>query len=103
MMRKAFIFTPAVLGLMLGIWWVAKGVAPWDVGATLVYTVAICATVYGLSYITSTAAFMFFAIMTLAGEIYYLLNQFHAGNISQQTLIYLLIAIIIALMAERGN
>ena len=98
-MRKAFIFTPAALALLASVWWAAKGMALWDVGAFLLYTVIISMTVYRLSFITSTLAFM---IMTLTGEIYYLVRQFYSGNIGQEALIGLLVAIIVALMAERN-
>lgn len=102
MMRKAFIFTPAALALLASVWWAAKGMALWDVGAFLLYTVIISMTVYRLSFITSTLAFMIFASMTLTGEIYYLVRQFYSGNIGQEALIGLLVAIIVALMAERN-
>lgn len=102
-MRKAFIFTPAIIAVMYGMWLAGTGVALWDVGAFLAYTVIICVTVYAFSWITSTAVFMVVTSTTLIGEIYYLLRQFDAGNIDQRTLICLLIAIITALMAERGN
>ena len=103
-MQRVLIFSPVAIGFVLSVWLVAKGtLAVWDAGALMVYAIAISATVFIASFIPNTIVFSVFAGVALTLEVWYLLDQYWSGNVTQEVLIYLLISVAIALLMERGN
>lgn len=103
-MHRAFIFTPVVAVVLYGIWLAGTGaLAFWDVGAFIVYTLVICTTVYAASFIPVTLVFALVAGTALGLEIWYIYNQLEAGNITEEVRALLLIAVIVALLMERGD